>query len=1117
MNLDEFRANIGNADIPVFDVPFPFLKKTSRSRTEVPQNDGRAIHFENNYLVSESQFKDLSRVYEGAYFMTGNLLDPARLSELSYMSQSLIRYMEGQAFAAKMGKVEKVAIDAKVISLDVQSILARQKSALERQYDKPEEGENILDQLRQRGNANAEAFLAAIQKQQLVEKGLQESLQSYIAGQRASGRIKRLLASMMAPNARASDLIEGSLVGVMAKLRQSTTGETSAQILHWLIRHPMISLSGITTAAVALVAPEAVATSLRQALNSLDFVYDPLLSMIKNTSLAVWQSTVDSSAILINTKETMTNQYFRDGNWWRLTVGLTALVGTLITVIGGYHSVASHVRLARDLKKDRHLSLVARQETLFVNYYEMLARSERQRREHENETIAEVGLTEEETKLVEKKLEGIETLEKYEKEIRSQLWHRRIGRWVLSPLAFFPRTLQAARGQLHQWTRFANDEYPDNKYIKSKWQALSSIVFSYASYSQSVLDLVKFWNGFSRFRYSLASWGFFDVFSVRVPAYIKLHPQILAYQLAYPHFFNRAVVKESGAIVPSILNGGMTPAAETLIRWLGSQSGLISAQDAASYQKAVEHFEDSILEIEKSLIPKLTWAALEALGSFVSKDSDVALLVSGKGVNRISEEVVQRLSAESQRFVRVYYELLYQRVMEKLLQQVLRNLPGRDLAESLNEFSQRVQTHLRFGGTTNYELQGHEVMSDLEIDETRLESLSLSDLKEVMVRHRSESGLDFKGILAPQLLVSWINEETRGSRIMDETLSVINNDRLLLAQVQRKYKTLSVIDPEQNGSFKRYAVVQEKSKDPIALARAIKFEISQMLVTLPIDIGVKLLSSAGIYEGLYRPIQQSMFGENSIFYLSQMSFYNGVVFGVFISLFANSWYKIQENAFHDAAGELGIVPRGKDAEKSYFRWFMKMSFGKKNSLFLNYKRYSSLVFWNLPASMVLFGVFQPLFLGRIDMEAIMVGYAVGFLTPVAAFRMKMEQGFERSSYYDGRHFTEREMASPSVQRFLESRIQKRRNRFNLITDSIMNWVEGWASNIFFVPVEGVGPRGFFRSLFAGWLPTEILVDRTRFVSYQVADIPVLNSIADSLATKCEMIFARGNPDLVKIR
>ncbi len=1109
LNLKTFHYNVGNSDIPVFDIPFPFLNQIQDKRARFV---GTSLRFAPSYSIAKAQLQDISRIYESLYFMTANFLDPQRLAEFHYLSRSLMQYVEGESLKGRVNSNGPSGIDLGAIESDMRSILARQNQALGKGGANGSHTQDVLNRLKERADAQGEAFKQAIAQQEVVEKNLRESLETYSRGQKFSGKLKQLLATMIAPNTRAAELLEGSMVGVMAKLKQTRGGESAASIMHWITRHPTMTASSIAMAAVTLSAPDSVAIFLKQGLDSLNFVYEPVWEMIKGTSLLVWQSTVDTTAILVNTKDTVRQQYFDNGNWWRLMVGLTALTGALIVVIGGYHTLATTTRLVRDRMTGKMVNLVERQERIFATYYDMLARSEEARRLSDREKNERTGIDEQTREGIREKIRRVEEEEANEQFRRSQLWHRRAGRLILSPVRQGISLVGRASSYTASVLGLGNVQNEENRYVKTQWQALSSLIFSYASYTRSVLDLVKFWNGFSRFRYSVASWGFIEIFGLRLPAYVKPHPQVLMYQIAYPYFFREAVVKGEGKAVPSVLNGGMTPLWELVMRWGGRFAGELDREEVKHYHHAVEQFEEHIIKVEKEVVPEITLAAIEALGGFIKNDRDIRLLYSAASVTRISEPILNRLSTESQRFVRVYYELLYRRIMSRLLREHLKTLPPEEIANSLRWNADRAPAIV--SGNDPARSGANEEI--LEIDESEVERLAIDELKDIYSRYRLVTGQLPEFEVERETLRSWIHEEVRRG-VEKETLEVIEGDRRLLGEVKRKYATLAIIDPQQNGSFKRYATVQKNSQDPVALARAIKFEISQMLVTLPVKIGVKLLASAGIYEGLYRPIQETMFGENSVFYLSQMSFYNGVLFGVFISLLANSWYKIQENAFHDENGELGIVPRDEDAKKSYFRWFMKMSFGKKNSLVLNYQRYATLIFWNIPAALILYGVFQPLFLGRIDIEAILAGYAVGYLTPADAFRMKMEQGFERSAYYDGRHFTEQELASSEVQRFMESRIQKRRNRFNLITDFFMDWVDNWATNIFFVPREGLGPRAFFRQFFAGWLPTEILVDRMRFVTYKVADVPVLNTVVSSIAGKCEMLFSRGNPDLIRIK
>src|SRR5262249_30972538 len=147
-----------------------------------------------------------------------------------------------------------------------------------------------------------------------------------------------------------------------------------------------------------------------------------------------------------------------------------------------------------------------------------------------------------------------------------------------------------------------------------------------------------------------------------------------------------------------------------------------------------------------------------------------------------------------------------------------------------------------------------------------------------------------------------------------------------------KYNLVTDLDPKQNKSMARVAVVNARLKSPGALGRAVRMEISKLMLTFPIDLSIKLLLSAGIFEGAMRPIQDSLWGPNSTFYLSHTSFYMIMASGFFMSMMADAWVKLQFDARQDDSGQFGHVPQGEDAERSFLRWYYKQFSHPQNSL-----------------------------------------------------------------------------------------------------------------------------------------------------------------------------------------
>jgi hypothetical protein len=329
-----------------------------------------------------------------------------------------------------------------------------------------------------------------------------------------------------------------------------------------------------------------------------------------------------------------------------------------------------------------------------------------------------------------------------------------------------------------------------------------------------------------------------------------------------------------------------------------------------------------------------------------------------------------------------------------------------------------------------------------------------------------------------------------------------------------RYNLASDMDPKQNRSMARLEVVNERLQRPGALGRALRSEISKLKLTLWIDLTFKLILSAGITAGSMKPIQDTLFGDNSIFYLSATSFYMMMASGFFMSIMADAWLKLQQDARQDDMGEFGHIPQGEDAERSFLSWYKKQFSAKENSLVKNWSFSNSLAFWNLPAALTNITLFYFMFSGRIDLSLLVGGYALTFTTPISAFHYKVEQAFERAAHFAARGVKdEKWLAHPEVQRLLVPEMQRLRDRFTFFNDIYGNVQNNWLGNIEMVPTA-LGPRGFQRALFGGGLLEEYIVNHALTpLQNAVAGVPVLDHVITPIAKACETLLTFKNGDL----
>lgn len=233
-----------------------------------------------------------------------------------------------------------------------------------------------------------------------------------------------------------------------------------------------------------------------------------------------------------------------------------------------------------------------------------------------------------------------------------------------------------------------------------------------------------------------------------------------------------------------------------------------------------------------------------------------------------------------------------------------------------------------------------------------------------------------------------------------------------------------------------------------------------------------------------------------------------------MGMMADAWVKLQQDSRQDAMGDFGHVPKGEDAEKGIWAWFVKQFNAKNNSISANWAYSNYIAFWNFPAALTNMALFYGMFSGRLDFSFILAGYAMAFGTPLSALGMKIDQAFERAVEYASRGIKdERWLAHPGLQAMVSAEKQRYRNRFQILADVYLNVVGNWQTTVEMIPTS-YGPRGFARALFGGPLIEEAIVEKILHpVKNLVANVPVVDHVVSKLADGCEYLLTSGNVDL----
>lgn len=669
---------------------------------------------------------------------------------------------------------------------------------------------------------------------------------------------------------------------------------------------------------------------------------------------------------------------------------------------------------------------------------------------------------------------------------------------------------QAAQMDLGEWN--------------SRWKAMSSFMFSLPALDLTLGTWIRKWNTWAGWRFCTAGFCSYKVPYTDYPFMIKPKPVALALRITYPTMFDTAVAARKGtATFPTDLNGGRITRLDSWGRRFASMIKLMSSTGAefdenlrpaeGKHATALAAFEDQIIDVEQKVVKVAFQSALRGLVNFAKTPKDLQILYGGHGLNHLTDSKVRELSRRSQTYLRTHFQAVYDDAMGRFMREVVASDDTEELTREFFLEAARKAPNSRLADEALAKLDSEDELTGVPDD------LSVEAIKEMMVRvaeaeNRRDYGFDLKRAEAIAEAAAKENEAQHVAKAIEQAGKTPDLNILLEAT---KQNFLASVDPQQNRSMARYAQVDERLDLPLARSRAVRAEVMKLLVTLPIDVGFKLVLTAGIMEGAFKPLQEHMWGPNSTAYLSHTSFYGVMGTGFAIGMMADAWMKLQQDARQDNMKLFGQIPKGEDAEKSFMRYYMKQMNAPENSMWENYKYSNFLSFWNTPAALVNIGGFYMITMGRVDVSLLASMYIVGYLTPFSAIQMKLDQAFERSAYFTSRGVaSDKWLAHPDVVKLTTEDGLALRGRFQLLNDIYLNGQGNLAGNIESVPTT-LGPRGLVRAAFAGLLPEERIVNGIIRPLSSLANVPVIGAPVSAILSGCEKLLTNGNPDLIRLK
>lgn len=1169
IDLRTFQASLGNDRLPIFTIPMNLDK---------PIEDLRAVGEDlivNGRAITRDQLADISRLYTASFNFTANMLGPktaaGALAQYEAFDDYLLQTTEDLR-ADENGTIAAAALVDRIKSI----VDVRKNDFDARKEIDAKALKQRLPEMDAEGRALAERFLQESEKARDLDKIATDTKKNFVNGRKFMTRLKAWEGYLTRPSANRGGNIARAIGEVSAYfLRGAREIEKIAGRAAGIEGTEPVdkgAVAAFTAGAVALahlpgVMPDSYYQMLASGLTIGDQVAGYVGGVLHGAFTASTTSAGRVGHAMLN-PSTAFQTYVANDNWYKFVIGGSVFTGAIAMILGAWHVTMRTRDVILDSRKSGYQGLVERQRGVERQFSEELAEGERKSRkslQDQNEATPE---EKEQTRANLARVKAERAAERTNHWTRKPLQPLRwLGKWVgfrqdratagavdttISP------TVGAAMITANEMVEVAASPAQivlpkKEQQIETRFQAFRHLVISTASYRATVGEYTTGFNAYASYRYSLFGWfsvpfigrAFERKTGQRLPAIILPRPFAIATRFAFPQFFKTAVTKsKSGITMPTALNGGMEPAWTKVWRWavnagrrtspeptrdqfmaeekyfgesdVVTPAGLdaldarlldLTPDELDRDRQVRERFEDQIIEAEGIVLAEATKAAMREFTKNAPKKAYRDLFETTDGFGSVTSANIRTLAFKEKAFVRGYIDAVYDEAMRRLLNEWL----DAHAAETTEGLLTRAERDFGVDSPVMQRLR------EVAAAEGTIGEETLLELKTTILRMNEGQDVPFDIKFTPERIKEVV------AQIADEpgfaTAVRARTDRLA-PQIETmtrhlRYEVATNYDPAQNGSMKRYDIVRQMQQDPIAMARATRNEISTLFRTLPIEIGAKFLLIAGMTDFLAKPLHDTFWGDNSIAYLSQSQFYGSLLAGIMFSSVSSAWGKLQSDYQNNQKGMFGDIPTGEDAKKGFWSWFWKKWNLKENSFAAYYKEYTNIIFWNLPAAIPQIFLLNMIFMNRFDLDAFLMGYLTIFLLPLHPFIYKVEQVYEQANYHVARGFNEKDLADPDVQAYLQPELQKHRNAFNVKRDLIQNPILEAFNTMFYIGTAATGTYTLWRSILAGFTPTELVMHKLRALSDSLANSSA-GGIAKAIEKGCGAILTNGNQALTKL-
>lgn len=1104
INLEYFKASIGNANLPVFTLPI----KTG-PLTELKIINGK-LHI-NDTKITGDAIKVLSDLYQVYFNISVSLVDPKTQIRAEGMLKELA-YFFGKTLEMQDQKVKDQLNFALQNEAGLQSIVTEmeKKTQVNSQVSKLEL-EKKKDLINAIKTGDREKIIKLAETESAFKNNILQTNRSMQASRLFLSRIYMTMAKMAEPTPLGSTKIIKSMImfveGVLKKDKDLRDYAKASLLKHPYFKYVKFGSYAVAAAAIGSELPEPYAFHLYQLIDLSSMLFEQAHGYLESINfglnygdLYVKASKVAFSGVL------HVADYFREEVVAKFFVGLTSTITIPFIVFGVPHFLVNGIKASKDMSQNwRQVRLAgnSRLQTFkktFIDYIQrsktsyddLMSLSEQEISRIDNSKLTDDEVAELRDLLKTKNSEGgrlkLANIKESLRKLRSNTgeFFKNVSLKIGHDTIVIGKGAQAlnAVGDFIAGN-FLKKTVAEEKRIDTFGKAFSQFCLSYPSLTNTFKTLATTWN---------------YIFITRSFA---LKPSTWYMALVYPQFFGTAIRSTPGAIHnPTSWNGGKVSTVSTLVNALSSRS--LAAQE----KLAMKEWEKAVLPIERIVHEEAMNKALEALVRKIddpkklqelfdstqlpgTRETRSSLMEAGRptgGIAGLTDSKLKKLSGEDLSFFRAFFTKTYDDTMSALVQKVtIDSLPP----ESKDEIE-------RISKMSDFELKKY----------SSRETIGMNVLAEVLAD--------------PKKGEYWRTEvkNTMNKAIAQNNINGFANDvsKKLGFFFERKkinyhHNLLKIVDPK-GPQVGRFATAERMLAKPTAVARAVRAEVAALLIDKPLSLLTLLTLYAGVTEGIMKPFYpEAMFGAESFFYMSRYLILNGFITGTIISIMADTWMKVQTDSRIQDDGGFDKVPTQEWRKKGFWRYFFKSMFNPKNKWSTNQIFYTKLVWANIPAVFVMSLATNMLTLGRFDLTAFLTMYIFVFTTPFMGINLKIEQAFELSSSWVRAQIPKKYRAHPEAQEYIQNEIQKKKLMFNFV-NHIYQTLSGTINNLFEnMDTKEYGPRSFARLIFFGYTPTELAVLGIRKVGDTLGFIPGI----EPLTHFCEHILTNNDTSLIKIK